>query len=432
MSGGNEKYCQMWERLGLDLEAHDQLLNVLPSIYQEIYLDQENRPMSMEYFDFVVMEIHGLRIQELQEHKAKGGKVVGAFCVYVPEEIVLAAGGLCVGLCAGAEIGMAEAEKVLPRNLCPLIKSAMGFKLSKICPYFESCDMIVGETTCDGKKKAWEILDEIVPTYVMDLPQMKSEKGRELWLKEVGRFKDEIENLTGQEVTVSSLSGSIELVNQKRQVLQRMSNLRQASPSPISGRDALLVEQVAFYDDIPRFVEKVSALCDELEERVSKGIGVSDSSVPRIMISGTPMVIPNWKLPYIIETSGSVVVCEEACTGQRYFRNLVDESGETVGDLLGNLADRYLKTDCACFTPNTERIDHVLEYAKDYKVEGVVCSTLQFCDPYAVETHKIKNALEKEGIPVLEIETDYGQEDTGQIKTRVEAFVEMLPSKQVV
>ena len=432
MSDANERYCKMWESLGLNLEAHDQLLNALPPIYQEIYLDQENRPQAMEYFDLVVMEIHGLRIKELQEHKANGGKVVGTFCVYVPEEIVLAAGGVCVGLCAGAEIGMAEAEKVLPRNLCPLIKSAMGFKLAKICPYFESCDMIVGETTCDGKKKAWEVLNEVVPTYVMDLPQMKSEKGKELWLSEVAKFRREIEELTGKEITASCLAESIKLVNQKRQALQRMNSLRKTKPSPISGRDALLVEQIAFYDDIPRFVEKVSALCDELEQRVSEGIAVAEASVPRIMISGTPMVIPNWKMPYIIETSGSVVVCEEACTGQRYFRNLVDDSGATVEEQIRKLADRYLQTDCACFTPNTERIDHVLEYARDYEVAGVVCYTLQFCDPYAVETHKIKNALEKEGVPVLEIETDYGQEDTGQIKTRVEAFLEMLPSKQVV
>lgn len=429
MSSGNESYCQMWEALGLNLEAHDQLLNALPGIYQDIYLDQENRPEGMDYFDFVVTEIHGLRIKELQDHKAKGEKVVGTFCVYVPEEIVLAADGLCVGLCAGAEIGMAEAEKVLPRNLCPLIKSALGFKLSKICPYFESCDMIVGENTCDGKKKTWEILNDIVPTYVMDLPQKKSSKGKELWSNEVAEFKSEVEKLTGKEITASSLSEGIRLVNNKRKALLRLSDLRKANPSPISGRDALLIEQIAFYDDIPRFVEKVSALCDELEERVSKGVGVTDSSAPRLLISGTPMVIPNWKVPYIIETSGATIVCEESCTGQRYFRNLVAETDGGVESQLNNLADRYLRTDCACFAPNDERIDHVIEYVKNFNVDGVVCYTLQFCDPYAVETYRVKKVLEEEGIPVLEIETDYGQEDTGQIKTRVEAFVEMLSNK---
>lgn len=156
-------YRKMWESLGLDLVSHDQLMNVLPTTYGSVYMSQENRPEGMEYFDFVVSEVHGQRIQELQDHKAAGGKVIGAFCVYVPEEIVRAAGGIQVGLCSGVEIGTAQAEKVLPRNICPLIKSFMGFKLGKVCPYFESCNMVVGETTCDGKKKAFEILNDFVP-----------------------------------------------------------------------------------------------------------------------------------------------------------------------------------------------------------------------------------------------------------------------------
>ena len=90
-------YRQMWDSIGVDLEAHDQLMNVLPTTYGHVYMSQENRPEGMEYFDFVVSEVHGLRIQELQEHKAAGGKVIGAFCVFVPEEIIRAAGGICGG-----------------------------------------------------------------------------------------------------------------------------------------------------------------------------------------------------------------------------------------------------------------------------------------------------------------------------------------------
>ncbi|HDP70029.1 MAG TPA: 2-hydroxyacyl-CoA dehydratase [Actinobacteria bacterium] len=419
-------YCKMWESLGINLEAHDQLLNAIPPIYQQIFLDQINRPQAMSYFDMVVMEIHGLRIQELQEHKAKGGAVVGSFCVYVPEEIVLAAGGLNVGLCAGAEIGFDEAEKILPRNLCPLIKSAFGFKMSRVCPYFESCDLIVGENTCDGKKKAWEIMTEdVVPVYTMDIPQVKSEKGKELWLDEVKKFKEKMEEVSGKKIEVDELAKAIKLVNDKRRALQRLSNLRKNKPSPISGRDALLIEEIAFYDDNPRFIEKVNVLCDELEERIEKGEG-SKKDAPRVMISGCPMVIPNWKLPFIIESSGASLVCEESCTGQRYFEDLVAEDGGSVGAQLEAIADRYLKIDCSCFTPNQERIDNIVKLAKEFEVDGVIYNVLQFCDPYAVEYRRVEKALEKEGISVLRIETDYGQEDSGQIKTRVEAFVEMI------
>lgn len=180
----SSNYRKMWESMGINLEAHDQLLQILPPTYGDVYLSQENRPAKTDYFDFVISEIHGLRIQELQQHKENGGKVIGSFCVFVPEEIIRAAGGVGIGLCSGIDVGTAQAESVLPRNVCPLIKSFMGFKLTKICPYFESCDVVVGETTCDGKKKAFEILNDYVPVHVMETPQMKREKDKALWLKE--------------------------------------------------------------------------------------------------------------------------------------------------------------------------------------------------------------------------------------------------------
>ena len=165
-------------------------LQVLGKFYGDIYLTQEGRLKGMEYLDFVLSEVHGLRIKELQEAKAQGRKVIGTFCVFVPEELVLAADAVCVGLCAGAEIGKESAEKILPRNTCALIKSFVGFKLSRLCPYIESCDLVVGETTCDGKKKAYEIFEEYAPVYVMEIPQMKQACDRDLWKAEVRRFKE--------------------------------------------------------------------------------------------------------------------------------------------------------------------------------------------------------------------------------------------------
>lgn len=287
---------KMWQSLGLDLASHDQLMDVLPISYGSVYMNQENRPEGMEYFDFVVSEVHGQRIQELQDHKAAGGKVVGAFCVYVPEEIVRAAGGIQVGLCSGVEIGTAQAEKVLPRNICPLIKSFMGFKLGKVCPYFESSDMVVGETTCDGKKKAFEILNDYVPVYVMETPQMKREKDKALWLSEVQDFLATLEEYTGNKVTAESLRQAIKETNDKRRSLLRLNKLRLQDPAPISGKDCLLIEQISMYDDVPRFTAQVNALCDELEVRVKGGRGVAEAGGPRLILSGTLMALPNWKV----------------------------------------------------------------------------------------------------------------------------------------
>ncbi len=419
-------YDAMWEGLNLDLEAHEGLLSVLGKFYGDIYLSQSGRLKGMEYLDFVLSEVHGLRIKELQDAKVQGRKVIGTFCVFVPEELVLAADGVHVGLCAGAEIGKEAAEKILPRNTCALIKSFVGFKLARLCPFIESCDLVVGETTCDGKKKAYEIFSDYAPVYVMEIPQMKQACDRELWKAEVLRFRDEIERVAGKDITAPKLKEAIQLTNARRRVLQRLNRLRALIPAPISGRDVLLINQISFYDDPVRFTGKIGQLCDELESRVLAGQGVVPKETPRLMLSGCPMAVPNWKLPYIIESSGAVIVGEESCIGARSTRDLVAETGDTVDEMLDALVDRYMKIDCACFTPNSERLENIVAMARDLKVDGVIHYGLSFCQPYAMEALKVEKALTAAGIPLLSLETDYSMEDLEQLKTRVEAFVEMI------
>ena len=416
-------YKKLWSNLGVDLEKHDKLCAVLPELYGNTYLTQENRPQAMNYFNSAVAEIHGFRIQELDECKKKGSKVVGTFCVFVPDEVILAAGAIGVGLCGGSQFWVEDGEKVLPRNMCPLIKASMGAKIGGTCPYFQSCDMLVGETTCDGKKKAWEILNDYIRVHVMELPQMKREKDYDLWTSEIKSFIAKMEELTGNKITVQSLKDSIKTVNAKRRALKRLYDLRKCTPSPISGLDALLVSQIAFFDDCDRFIKKSNELCDELEERIKNN---KNDNKKRIMITGTPMALPNWKLHSIIESLNAQVVVEETCTGTRYFENEVSEDGETIDDLIRNLADRYLKINCACFTPNSGRIDDIVKYAKEYNVDGVIDTNLSFCHTYAVENRLVEKELKNRNIPVLNIETDYSTEDSGQIKTRVEAFLEMI------
>lgn len=416
-------YRELWKSLDVDLEKHDQLCAVLPELYGSVYLTQENRPQGMNYFNFVVSEVHGLRIQELDNHRKEGGKVLGTFCVFVPDEVILAAKAIGVGLCGGSQFWIEDGEKVLPRNLCPLIKAFVGAKISGTCPYFQSCDMLVGETTCDGKKKAWEILDEYVPVHVMDLPQMKRTKDYNMWMDEIKLFIDKIEELTGNKVTVEGLKNAIEVCNRKRRALKRLYDLRKNTPSPISGLDALLISQISFYDDPERFTQMLEELCDELDERV-KNQEASDKK--RLMITGTPMALPNWKMHHIIENLNAQVVVEETCTGTRYFENEVSSEGESLENLIKNLADRYLNINCACFTPNDGRVEDVIRYAKEYNVDGVVYYNLSFCHTYSVEYKKMEKALKEAGIPLIMIETDYSAEDSGQIKTRIEAFLEMI------
>lgn len=420
-------YRPMWKGLGLDLGAHDALLGVLSKAYGDIFMSQKNRPEGMAYFDFVMSEVHGLRIKELMDAKKEGRKIIGTYCTFVPEELVLAVDGIMVGLCAGADFATDEVEKLLPRNTCALIKSTFGFKLGRVCPYIEACDMVIGENTCDGKKKAYEILARLVPDfYAMDMPQMKSSAGKALLRGEYMKLKEQLENLSGRQVTPEALKKAIETVNGKRQAVQRLARLRAADPSPISGLDSLLVNQVFFYDDPERFTSSVNRICDELEARVKEHEGVKPKGSKRLLMSGCPMAVPNWKVPAIVESLDAVIVGEESCVGERGSRGSVDNSAGDVEGLIDAVVERYLEIDCAIFTPNTERLDHIREMAKEYRADGVVLYGLNFCSPYLIEAIEVERELEKAGMPAIRIETDYSEEDTAQIRTRIEAFIERL------
>lgn len=419
-------YVEMWKDLGMDLENHDNLCAVLPVAFGDVYLSQENRPEGMGFWDFVVSEIHGIRPAELVEARKNGQKVFGTFCVYVPDEVVIAANGIVTGLCGGSQFWVPDGEKVLPKSTCPLIKASIGARLGKTCPFFRLADMYVGETTCDGKKKAWEILGEDVPMHIMDIPQMKRPEDIERWAGEIKKFAKVVEDLTGNQITIETLNAAIKTVNEKRKAMARVYDARKAEKLPISGKDALLMSQIAFFDDPARCAQMCNKLADELEQRIEDGVTVFPVGTKRIMLTGTPLAIPNWKLHHIVETSGAAVVCEEMCTGTRYFENLVEEDCKTLDEAYMALAQRYMKTNCACFTPNTGRIDDLLRLAKEYKVDGIIDVNLKFCCLYDTEGYHVERAMKAAGIPVLGIETDYTDTDAEQLKTRVQAFVEML------
>ncbi len=416
----------LWEKLNMDVARFSNIPPMLTGVFRDVFLSQENRPAGMAYFDNMVSNIFSGRIQEMYDAKQEGRPVIGTFCVYVPEEIIHAAGGVCVGLCGGSQGSIADAEKILPRNICPMVKSAFGFKVGRICPFFQVVDFVYGETTCDAKKKTWELLNDYVPTHVMEIPQMKRERDKALWVEEVKDFKTAIEKQTGKEVDETALKQGIETMNAKRKAMQRLNDLRHHDPSPISGRDMLLIQQIAFYDIPERFTTQVNELCDELETRIKNDIFVAPKGTIRLMVSGTPMALPNWKLHNIIEKSGAVIVNEESCIGTRYYKDTIATDGASMDDMLTKLTERYMRIDCSCFTPNDDRIEQVIKEFRASGAQGIVDYCLQFCHTYNIEAVKLRQACEKEGIPFLAIESDYSPEDIGQLQTRIEAFIEQI------
>ena len=262
--------------------------------------------------------------------------------------------------------------------------------------------------------------------HIMDIPQMKREKDIQKWAEEIADFAKVVEEFTGNKITVESLNAAIHTINEKRKAMARVYAATKGANLPISGKDRLLMTQIAFFDDPTRCAEMCNKLADELDQRNKDGVSVFPVGTKRILLTGTPLAIPNWKLHHIIETSGAAVVCEEMCTGTRYFENLVDETQTTLEGQFMALSQRYMKNNCACFTPNTGRIDDIVRLAKEYNVDGVIDCNLKFCCLYDTEKYAVNRALKEAGVPVLSLETDYADTDAEQLRTRIGAFVEML------
>ena len=417
-----DNFREMWTELGMDLELHDQLIKDMSILHKKTHLFQQNRPKTMERFDRSFHSSHSGRVAEILDFRKKGGKVIGTFCIFVPDEIALAAGVLPLPLCGGSGWAVSYADKLFPRDICPLIRSTFGMALSKTCPYSSLEDFSVGETTCDAKKKTWDLLG----MKVMEVPQRRNEADLSLWLEEVYKFKDMVEELSGVSVTADGLLETIKLVNQKRKALQQIDEFRKLDAPPISGLDALLVTQVSMNQDIHAFIKDAQSLIEELQERVEKDISAYSEKGQRVLLAGSPSPMGYAKVHHVVESSGLQIVADESCTGLRYFRDLVNEDLNDLDEMIKAVADRYFGIDCACFSPNTERIENIQKLVKDYNVKGVVQSILQYCHTYNVEAKIVETSLRKNGIPSIKIVTDYSQEDLGQIRTRIEAFSELL------
>ena len=355
--------------------------------------------------------------------KEEGIPVVGTFCTYLPQELILAAGAATVGLCSMSDETVGEAEKVLPRNLCPLIKSSYGFAKTDKCPFFYFSDLIIGETTCDGKKKMYEYLGEFKPVYVMELPNVQSEAGLVLWKKEMFRLKAVLEEKLETEITDEKLQKAIHLKNEERTALKELSYLMALDPAPMLGQDLFKVLFGSGYQfDKAASIVSIKQVTQSIRQQYKDGKRLERR--PRILVTGCPMGGATEKVIQAIEANGGVVVGFENCSGMKSIDRNVDE---TNPDLYGALAERYLSTGCSCMSPNPNRYELLGRMIDDFKVDAVVDMILQACHTYNVETFGIKRFVnEEKGIPYMSVETDYSQSDVGQLNTRMAAFVEML------
>jgi benzoyl-CoA reductase/2-hydroxyglutaryl-CoA dehydratase subunit BcrC/BadD/HgdB len=394
-----------------------------------------NRPVTMEYFDEIA-NFFGQREKEIQAAKQSGKKVIGYFCNFAPIELVLAADAIPVRVNSGWYDTSKIGDRVVPVEVCPMIRSTIGAKMIGLSPYLELSDALISILTCDGMTKLSEIMSDYKPVWAMPLPRMKdSDQSRSYWNAEIKAAKEHIEELTGTKITRRKLRSSIELIHEATKAFRRLQELRKGPPV-IMGRDAMLVNQSFMWDDIKRWTEKTEALCDELDKRVQDKIWACPPDTSRVLVTGTPMIWPdNWKLPSLVEEASpqGVLVADELCSSDRLLNDPVGIDEWSMDDMFNGISERYLMAStCPCFTStdgNEDRINWLINKVKEWKVNGVIYYVVRGCMLYAMEYSRIKKVLDRINIPVYYLDTEYTREDVGQMKTRVEAFLEMLTAR---
>lgn len=359
----------------------------------------------------------------VKELKDKGVPVIGSYCTYFPQEIAMAMGAASVSLCSTSDETIADAEKELPKNLCPLIKSSYGFAKTDKCPFFYFSDVVVGETTCDGKKKMYEYMAEFKDVFIMELPNTQREEALVLWKNEMVRFKEYLEKKFDVTITEDDIRRAIKINNEGRRALKRLYEVMKNEPTPITGYDLFKVLYGStFKFDRSQIPGEVNALVDKIEKEYAEG--KMQPKRPRILITGCPLGGATEKVIKAVEENGGIVVTYENCSGAKAIDKEVDETNPDVYDAL---ARRYLNIGCSVMTPNPNRLELLGRLIDEYKVDGVVEMTLQACHTYNVEAFGIRKFVnEQKKIPYINVETDYSQADIGQLGTRIAAFIEML------
>ena len=378
-------------------------------------------PKNFEEYD----ESRRKSFMRVHDFKQAGGRLVGTLCSYAPAEVIEAAGAACVGLCGTSNAPIPAAETVLPKNLCPLIKSTYGFAFTDQCPYTYFSDVIVGETTCDGKKKMYELLNDIKSTYVLHLPNGQlREHEKDGWYEEVKALKEKLEQMYGIVVTDDDLRQAVHNRNLYRKALLDLFELQATDPCAMTSVELMSTLQAGtFAMDVVAQAEKIEALVAERRQQQAEGKSAVPAGAKRIVLSGCPAGGLINKVGKTIDQNGGVIVCLDSCMGERTNSMMIDEDAP---DILRAIADRYLQINCSVMTPNSGRMENTLAMVEKYHADGVVDAVLQACHTFNLESVRMSQAMEERGIPYMKLETDYSDGDLGQVSTRLSAFIEMI------
>ena len=364
-------------------------------------------------------------LEYAREQKAAGKKIVGIYCEYTPREVILAAGAVPICLCGGSHKMAVAGEKDLPANLCPLIKSSYGYIVEGACAFFDMANAVIAETTCDGKKKMYEIVAEKKPVYILELPyKIELKEAFNYWWMEVANLKAFLEQKFDVEITNEKLKEAIDVMNEERAMMRKVHQFAASTPPYFKASEAIITR--TRISNMPGDREMFSQLIEELEQRKADGNPAYCPDAPRILMTGVPMPLGSEKVLDIIEKCGGAVVCLENCTGIKPLYEDVSRNGDPITAI----AEKYFHLPCSCMTPNKERFRLVEELIEQYRVDAVVDLVWQGCHTYNIESRKMRSLVTDElGLPYIKIETDYSPSDEGQITLRLESFLELIKNR---
>ena len=360
-------------------------------------------------------------------------KVIGTYCMMVPQELIYAAGAENVKLCSGSFTGFSIGEDITPRDACPLVKAVAGMQeIGKLTPYSD-CDLMVVPVTCDCKKKLASMLAETTPVHVMQVPSIRqSDELLELYVEELYRFLPVLENVTGNRITYDSLMAGVDAVGAAQAEMSRFLRLRRSSKTMlIRGTHTMAVMNALSLMPIDDWTAALKQLNDELEDRLHQEFVITRKKLPRLLLTGSPVVFPNIKLPLLIEETGGALVADETCMGERFLYDPLAVWDRSFDGYMRAMATRSIRP-CTCptFFDSSTRIYRLKQMIKDNQAEGVVYHVLRGCLVYDFEYQLIEEEMGKLGIPIIRVETDYNEEDIEQLRIRIEAFVELIKLRE--
>lgn len=361
----------------------------------------------------------------IQSKRKNGHPVAGLYCAYAPMELILAMDIVPAPLCSFSQIPIEAAEEHLPSNLCPLIKSSYGFVISGTCPFYGLSDVVIAETTCDGKKKMFELMSHVKPLYIMDLPQVPDEEEAiNVWKTIILKVKSFLESQTGKTATDDQIEESIRASNRKNSLMMKIFEYAALTPPVISWNevyDIIAITMASKGNEVSTLLESIIA---KLDKRAGSGFMYGNPHSPRVMVSGCPVGGDALKIFKIIEELGGVVVALDACSGMKTFLEQIEEN---TGDPVGAIARRYLRIPCSCMTPNDNRLTMMDGIIEKFKPDVVIDFILHACHTYNVESYKVgEHVKNRHGLPFLKVVSDYSEGDVEQIRTRVQAVLESI------